>query len=181
MLTVSGSIALSKQKGFVGCRGSRCVFPALWMPVRHLAWSGHQCIRSPEKRGRLAGGEDAAAVAEKHAVVLGLKAYVLCVPYDVPQWLPRVLMALVQASTQPAPIKSTVRSACSSAWQKTPGCHLLGRSLEAVVPSLCKIHEQSSELFVCSSFEMPGIFQPAVMPQLLTRVYFSEILGGPEL
>ena len=42
-------------------------------------------------------------------MVLGLKALVLCTPYDVPAWLPESLMALVQAATQPAPIKSTVR------------------------------------------------------------------------
>ena len=47
--------------------------------------------------------------AEKHAAVLGLKAFVLTSPYDVPAWLPEVLMALVKASGEPAPVKSTVR------------------------------------------------------------------------
>lgn len=51
----------------------------------------------------------AASSAEKHAVVLGLKAFVLCTPYDVPAWLPEVLMVLTQAASQPAPIKVTVR------------------------------------------------------------------------
>lgn len=37
-----------------------------------------------------------AALAERHAAVLGLKAFVLSSPYDVPPWLPDVLMALVR-------------------------------------------------------------------------------------
>lgn len=58
---------------------------------------------------RSAAGATEVSVTEKHAVVLGLKAFVLCTPYDVPLWLPEILLALVQASTQPPPIKTTVR------------------------------------------------------------------------
>ena len=50
-----------------------------------------------------------ASAAEKHAVVLGLKAFVLAHPYDVPKWLPDLLLLLVRASLQPAPIKTSVR------------------------------------------------------------------------
>jgi proteasome activator subunit 4 len=57
------------------------------------------------------GAEENGSAVEKHAVVLGLKAFIMNTPYDVPAWLPEVLMALTQASNQPAPIKSTVRSA----------------------------------------------------------------------
>ena len=46
---------------------------------------------------------------EKHAALLGLRAFVLTSPYDVPPWLPDVLMALVKAAGEPAPIKKTVR------------------------------------------------------------------------
>lgn len=42
-------------------------------------------------------------------MVLGLKAFVLAHPYDVPQWLPDLLLLLVRASLQPAPIKTSVR------------------------------------------------------------------------
>ena len=52
---------------------------------------------------------DGASISQKHAAVLGLKAFVLTSPYDVPSWLPEVLMALVRAAGQPAPIKTTVR------------------------------------------------------------------------
>ena len=41
--------------------------------------------------------------------MLGLKAFVLAHPYDVPEWLPDLLLLLVRASSQPAPNKTTVR------------------------------------------------------------------------
>ena len=41
--------------------------------------------------------------------MLGLKAFVLAHPYDVPKWLPDLLLLLVRASFQPAPIKTSVR------------------------------------------------------------------------
>jgi hypothetical protein len=43
--------------------------------------------------------------------VLGLKAFVLASPYDVPAWLPGVLLVLTRAASQPPPIKTTVRRA----------------------------------------------------------------------
>lgn len=54
----------------------------------------------------IAGGS---SLNEKHAALLGLRAFVLTTPYDVPSWLPDVLMALVKAAGEPAPIKKTVR------------------------------------------------------------------------
>ncbi|BDA49513.1 probable proteasome activator complex subunit 4 [Coccomyxa sp. Obi] len=52
-----------------------------------------------------------APVAQKHATALGLSAFVLASPYDVPEWLPTLLLALVRAASQPAPIKTSVRKA----------------------------------------------------------------------
>ncbi|KAK9818405.1 hypothetical protein WJX72_012161 [[Myrmecia] bisecta] len=49
------------------------------------------------------------SLTDKHAVVLGLKAFVLSSPYDVPAWLPDVLMALVRAAAEKPPVKTTVR------------------------------------------------------------------------
>jgi hypothetical protein len=51
----------------------------------------------------------APSVNERHAALLGLRAFVLTSPYDVPAWLTDVLMALVRAAAEPAPIKKTVR------------------------------------------------------------------------
>ena len=47
----------------------------------------------------------APSLAEKHGVVLGLKAFVLSAPYDVPPWLPEVLMALVRLAVEPPPVR----------------------------------------------------------------------------
>jgi proteasome activator subunit 4 len=48
------------------------------------------------------------ALAKRHAPVMGLKGFVLSTPYDVPRWLPEVLMSLVSVSGEPPPIKTTV-------------------------------------------------------------------------
>lgn len=49
-----------------------------------------------------------ATVARRHAAVQGLRAFVLSAPYDVPDWLPEVLMALVRVAGEPGPVKTTV-------------------------------------------------------------------------
>jgi proteasome activator subunit 4 len=43
-------------------------------------------------------------LAEAQAVVQGLKAFVLSSPYDVPGWMPEVLMALVAAANSRNPL-----------------------------------------------------------------------------
>lgn len=52
-----------------------------------------------------------AAVAERHGAALGLNALVMASPYDVPNWLPEILMALVRISSEPAPVRKTVTGA----------------------------------------------------------------------
>lgn len=49
-------------------------------------------------------------MAEKHAAVLGLQAFVQLAAYDVPGWLPGVLTSLASAAPEPAPIRTTVRA-----------------------------------------------------------------------
>ena len=44
----------------------------------------------------------------RHAVVLGLRSFVLSSPYDIPPWLPDILMSLVRLAAEPPPIKTTV-------------------------------------------------------------------------
>ncbi|KAI3424360.1 hypothetical protein D9Q98_009913 [Chlorella vulgaris] len=72
------------------------------------------------KRRRTAGGGTAAppaggaaSLAQRHAVVLGLKAFVLSTPYDVPGWLPDVLMALVRLAPEPPPLRTSVTKTLS--------------------------------------------------------------------
>ncbi|KAK9792661.1 hypothetical protein WJX73_001340 [Symbiochloris irregularis] len=76
-----------------------------------------QCLSAAERlfpKGKRRRKADAAtngeaALADRHAAVLALKAFVLSTPYDVPAWLPPVLVALMRASSQPAPVSATLR------------------------------------------------------------------------
>ena len=63
-----------------------------------------------------AGSQSEPSLTEKNAAVLGLMSFVLSSPYEVPLWLPDVLLSLIKAASQPAPVKTTVRWA--------PGQHL---------------------------------------------------------
>ena len=63
-----------------------------------------------------ADSQAAPSLTEKNAAVLGLMSFVLSSPYEVPLWLPDVLLSLIKAASQPAPVKTTVRWA--------PGQHL---------------------------------------------------------
>ena len=56
-----------------------------------------------------AGSQAAPSLTEKNAAVLGLMSFVLSSPYEVPLWLPDVLLSLIKAASQPAPVKTTVR------------------------------------------------------------------------
>jgi len=51
------------------------------------------------------------SVPVRHGTALALQALVLSSPYDVPLWLPDVLMALVRLAPEPAPMKTTVTKA----------------------------------------------------------------------
>mmetsp|Transcript_1445 Transcript_1445/g.4175 ORF Transcript_1445/g.4175 Transcript_1445/m.4175 type:complete len:1599 (-) Transcript_1445:123-4919(-) len=63
----------------------------------------HEINRS---QGRRVRAENSVAVFV--APVLGLKAFVLSTPYDIPSWLPEVLMALVKLARQPPPVSNIV-------------------------------------------------------------------------
>eukprot|EP00873_Tetraselmis_striata_P035714 jgi/Tetstr1/455978/TSEL_042757.t2 len=79
--------------------------------VAALRAAGGGGRRRARARTALAPSDSAAsleALARRHAPVLGLKGFVLSTPYDVPRWLPEVLMALVSVSGEPPPIKTTV-------------------------------------------------------------------------
>ncbi|KDD73738.1 hypothetical protein H632_c1880p0, partial [Helicosporidium sp. ATCC 50920] len=52
--------------------------------------------------------ETSTSLPVRHAAVLGLRAFVLSSPYDVPAWLPEVLMALVRLAPEPPPVSTTV-------------------------------------------------------------------------
>ena len=51
---------------------------------------------------------------KKHASVLGLKAFVLSQPYDIPHWMAEVLTTMILASHDKDPIRSTVTETLGS-------------------------------------------------------------------
>ena len=58
-----------------------------------------------------------AAILRRHAGVLGLAALVGAYPYDVPAWMPEILVLLAQHVLDPMPIKQTVRKTFGEFWR----------------------------------------------------------------
>lgn len=61
----------------------------------------------------------ASSLAEAQAVVQGLKAFVLSSPYDVPPWMPEVLVALVAAANNRNPLVRRDASKALSEFKRT--------------------------------------------------------------
>ncbi|XP_035525217.1 proteasome activator complex subunit 4B [Morone saxatilis] len=65
--------------------------------------------RLPKARGELASTD----LVRRHAGVLGLSACILSSPYDVPEWMPQILMDLSDHLNDPQPIEMTVKKTLS--------------------------------------------------------------------
>ncbi|KAM9425985.1 proteasome activator complex subunit 4B [Pholidichthys leucotaenia] len=63
----------------------------------------------PKARGELASTD----LVRRHAGVLGLSACILSSPYDVPHWMPQILMDLSSHLNDPQPIEMTVKKTLS--------------------------------------------------------------------
>uniref|UniRef100_A0A672JGF3 Proteasome activator subunit 4b n=1 Tax=Salarias fasciatus TaxID=181472 RepID=A0A672JGF3_SALFA len=63
----------------------------------------------PKARGELASTD----LVRRHAGVLGLGACILSSPYDVPDWMPQILMDLSDHLNDPQPIEMTVKKTLS--------------------------------------------------------------------
>ncbi|CAK6956798.1 proteasome activator complex subunit 4B [Scomber scombrus] len=63
----------------------------------------------PKARGELASTD----LVRRHAGVLGLSACILSSPYDVPDWMPHILMDLSDHLNDPQPIEMTVKKTLS--------------------------------------------------------------------
>ncbi|KAM4526363.1 proteasome activator complex subunit 4B [Fundulus diaphanus] len=63
----------------------------------------------PKARGELASTD----LVRRHAGVLGLSACILSSPYDVPLWMPQILMDLSDHLNDPQPIEMTVKKTLS--------------------------------------------------------------------
>lgn len=56
-------------------------------------------------------------IIQQHSGILGLCALVNSFPYDIPQWMPDVLVQLANHSQDPAPIKDTIKSTFAEFWR----------------------------------------------------------------
>eukprot|EP00052_Salpingoeca_macrocollata_P022088 m.190830 g.190830 ORF g.190830 m.190830 type:complete len:1825 (+) comp21711_c1_seq2:66-5540(+) len=78
-------------------------------------------IRKPQPRltgqMRAPSEKDKAAIAKRHAGLLGLQAYLSAFPYGVPEWMPRTLVLVSQRIGDPEPIRSTVKTTMSEFWR----------------------------------------------------------------
>jgi proteasome activator subunit 4 len=61
-------------------------------------------------------GPSVAELRTRHAGVLGLAAIVGAHPFDVPSWMPSLLLKLASHVNDPAPIKPTVKQVFSEFW-----------------------------------------------------------------
>jgi hypothetical protein len=61
-------------------------------------------------------GPSAIELRTRHAGVLGLAAIVGAHPFDVPTWMPNLLLKLASHVSDPAPIKPTVKQVFSEFW-----------------------------------------------------------------
>uniref|UniRef100_A0A8C3A3V6 Uncharacterized protein n=1 Tax=Cyclopterus lumpus TaxID=8103 RepID=A0A8C3A3V6_CYCLU len=71
--------------------------------------------RLPKAREELAstGNHSNTCLVRRHAGVLGLSACILSSPYDVPDWMPQILMDLSNHLNDPQPIEMTVKKTLS--------------------------------------------------------------------
>ena len=80
------------------------VYAATCAGLSHFWASTHMLGRVQAAQAMCAvSGESSGA--ERLAAVLALRAFVLSAPYDVPSWLPDVLLALVRAGADPPPVR----------------------------------------------------------------------------
>jgi len=76
-------------------------------------------LKLPERDKANAGDGEAfkSAIRKRHAGVLGMAALIGAYPYDVPPWMPEVLVQLAQHVIDPIPIKQTVRNTFGEFWR----------------------------------------------------------------
>lgn len=64
--------------------------------------------KGQRKRRRKSAKQTPTELREKHACILGIGAFIACHPYDIPKWMPDMLVAAVPAAGEPSPIKNTI-------------------------------------------------------------------------
>jgi len=54
---------------------------------------------------------------KRHAGVLGLSSLLTVAPYDVPEWMPELLLQLVKHVNDPSPIQTTIKKTFAEFWR----------------------------------------------------------------
>eukprot|EP00300_Choanocystis_sp_HF-7_P030999 c40043_g1_i1.p1 GENE.c40043_g1_i1~~c40043_g1_i1.p1 ORF type:complete len:259 (+),score=42.73 c40043_g1_i1:43-777(+) len=95
-------------------------------PGRHA--HSHKRVLVPEKLASLnarsvdesfgmSNTDDAGASIRRHAGILGLMAMVHAHPYDVPDWMPSLLVQLAEFVSEPGPISTTIKQGFNEFWR----------------------------------------------------------------
>ncbi|KAL1919118.1 uncharacterized protein VTP21DRAFT_2500 [Calcarisporiella thermophila] len=99
-VTLSGLIRCSQRDAIDGLRARFSRLLETPLPSRKR-------LNSTERASTPVGFHE--ALLRRHAGVLGLSCLVQAFPYEVPEWMPAVLVQLAGCITDPAPIQATVR------------------------------------------------------------------------
>jgi proteasome activator subunit 4 len=70
-----------------------------------------ELLGAPASRRRAAAPApaDPVVVLRKHGAALGLSAIILAYPYEVPDWMPELLVTLAEHASDPDPINKTIK------------------------------------------------------------------------
>lgn len=73
-------------------------------------------VGSSSKRKQVGSGNEK-LIIQQHSGILGLCALVNSFPYEIPSWMPEVLVQLANHSQDPAPIKDSIKSTFAEFWR----------------------------------------------------------------
>ncbi|XP_076019061.1 proteasome activator complex subunit 4A isoform X2 [Genypterus blacodes] len=105
-------LAATTLSGFLQCN-----FLSMDTPMQaHFEALGKTCLPKKRKRdlGSVVDTIPSADLVRRHAGVLGLSACILSSPYDVPTWMPQLLMDLSAHLNDTQPIEMTVKKTLSN-------------------------------------------------------------------
>ncbi|KAJ3334297.1 Proteasome activator complex subunit 4, partial [Kappamyces sp. JEL0680] len=60
------------------------------------------------KRGEPLTPEYVTVLNKRHSAILGLSSLVLAFPYEIPAWMPRILVVLAHCASEPSPVSSSI-------------------------------------------------------------------------
>lgn len=85
-------------------------------PNFYLQKSFYAKVRKPRKHKKAKSTPNPEEIVSKHSGVLGLCSFVNAFPYDVPEFVPDILMVLSDHLHDPQPIPVFIAKKCSIFW-----------------------------------------------------------------